>query len=92
MYYTENNMMQDDYFYYKAHQDDIVKNHLGDLVILKDAHVLGYYKDEQEALIDMRRNNHAPGTFMLRQCKPRGMDTMFYRNNRVHFGTAETSD
>ncbi|GHT95339.1 hypothetical protein FACS1894141_3760 [Spirochaetia bacterium] len=81
-------MMQDDYYYYKAHQDAIVKDHLGDLVVIKDAQVVGYYKEYEEAFREAKKRNLAPGSFMLKQCKARGTDRVHFYNDGIRYRIA----
>jgi hypothetical protein len=44
-----------DFEYYTAHQPGIVDGHLGEFVVIKDARVLGYYKEEMDALASISR-------------------------------------
>lgn len=76
-------MLVADFEYYTAHQSEIVNGHLGDYVVIKDAKVLGYYKEEMEAFASMKSD--IPGTFMVKKCKPKGEDIETYYNHQVRF-------
>jgi hypothetical protein len=76
-------MLAADFEYYTAHQSEIVDGHLGDFVVIKDAQVLGYYKEEMEAFASMR--SEVPGTFMVKKCKPKGEDIETYIGSHVVF-------
>jgi hypothetical protein len=69
-------MLMDEYFYYKAHQEAIIKNHLGDYVVIKGNRILGYYEKMMEAFRDMAQKNEEPGTYAVRKCKPVGEPDM----------------
>ncbi|MHC6204131.1 hypothetical protein ACYULU_13180 [Breznakiellaceae bacterium SP9] len=76
-------MMQDDFEFYDANQDEIVDGHINEFVIIKNAGVAGYYANEMDAFAVMK--NEVPGTFMVKKCKPKGQDMLVYRTNRVAF-------
>ena len=76
-------MIQDDFEYYIAHQEEIVKDHLGEYVVIKDSMVLGYFKEQENAFESMMGNEL--GTFIVKECKAPGTDITRYYNNRVAF-------
>jgi hypothetical protein len=76
-------MLSTDFEYYTAHQSEIVDGHLGEFVVIKDARVLGYYKDEMAAFASMKAE--VPGTFMVKKCKPQGEDIETYYGSQVVF-------
>jgi hypothetical protein len=76
-------MLVSDFEYYNAHQPEIVDTHIGEFVVIKDARVLGYYKEEMEAFASMKEE--VPGTFMVKKCKPKGEDIETYYNHQVIF-------
>jgi hypothetical protein len=76
-------MLNDDFEYYTAHQDEIVSGHLDEFVVIKDCRVLGYYRQEMAAFDAMK--GHELGTFMVKKCRPRGADIVTYFNNQVRF-------
>ncbi|MDR2797933.1 MAG: hypothetical protein LBB80_06285 [Treponema sp.] len=76
-------MLAVDFEYYTAHQAEIVNGHLGEFIVIKDARVLGYYKDEMTAFTSMK--TEVPGTFMVKKCKPQGKDIETYYGSQVVF-------
>jgi hypothetical protein len=69
--------------FYNTNQDEIVTGHIGEFVVIDNASVAGYYKEEREAFHAMKE--FELGTFMVKKCKPRGKDIITYFNNRVSF-------
>ena len=76
-------MVQDAFEYYTANQSEIVKNHLGEFVVIKGSSVLGYYREESAAFESMKGNEL--GTFIVKKCQEPGTDVVTYYNNRVAF-------
>jgi hypothetical protein len=76
-------MVQDDFEYYATHQEEIVKDHLGEFVIIKDSTVIGYYKEEAKAFEAMKGNELE--TFIVKKCQALGTDVVTYYTNRVIF-------
>jgi hypothetical protein len=76
-------MINDDFQYYTANQEEIVRDHLGEYVVIKDTTVLGYFKEEIEAFESMK--NHELGTFIVKKCQQPGMDCVTFYNSRVTF-------
>jgi hypothetical protein len=79
----ESIMIQQDFEYYTANQDNIVDGHLGEYVVVMDSQVLGYYAKEIEAFIAMKK--HKLGTFIVKKCQLKGTDIVTYFNNQVRF-------
>jgi hypothetical protein len=65
-------MIIQEYFYYTAHQEEIINGHLGDYVVIKNSNVLGYYPGMLEALDAMADQNMELGSFMVHKCRPIG--------------------
>jgi hypothetical protein len=64
--------LMEEYFYFNAHKEEIVKDHLGEYVAIKGTKVLGYYEDWATAFQDMAAREIEAGTFALRKCLPMG--------------------
>jgi hypothetical protein len=69
-------MNKDSYFYYTAHQEDIIKNHLDDFVVIQGNKVRGYYKTCLEGLSAMADRKAKLGTFIVHKCRPVGESDM----------------
>ena len=76
-------MLKDDFEYYTANQAEIIKEHLGEYVVVKNSKVIGYFKEEAAAFKAMKDNEL--GTFLVKKCQEPGTDTVTYYNNRVAF-------
>jgi hypothetical protein len=76
-------MIEDEFTFYEAHQNEIVKEHLDDFVVIKGQRVLGYYKAEDDAFDSM--TGEELGTFMVKKCRLPGTDIIGYFNNAVAF-------
>jgi hypothetical protein len=76
-------MIQDDFEYYMSHQEEIVKDHLGEFVVIKDSSIIGYFKEEAKAFESMKGNELE--TFIVKKCQEPGTDVVTYYNNRVAF-------
>ena len=76
-------MIKDDFKYYIANQDEIIKDHINDYVVIKNAAVIGYFKEEMDAFRAMK--DHELGTYIVKKCQNPGTDTITYYNNRVSF-------
>ena len=61
--------LQDEFEYYLAHQDELVKKYNGKFVAIKGHSVLGAYNSELEA-IKKTAKEHALGTFLVQKCEP----------------------
>jgi hypothetical protein len=64
--------LMQEYFYFKAHKEEIVKDHLGEYVAIKGTSVLGYFKDWSAVFNDMAARKIEAGTFAVRKCLPMG--------------------
>ncbi|MDR0731560.1 MAG: hypothetical protein LBF63_07820 [Treponema sp.] len=76
-------MIEDDFTFYEAHQNEIVKGHLNEFVVIKDQKVRGYYRAEEDAFDSMI--GEKLGTFMVKKCQLPGTDVVNYFNNTVAF-------
>jgi len=76
-------MINDEFTFYDANQDAIVKGHLDEFVVIKDRQVRGYYESEDAAFDSMK--GEELGTFMVKRCKEPGTDIIEYFNNAVTF-------
>jgi hypothetical protein len=62
--------LMEEYFYFNAHKEEIVKDHLGEYVAIKGTKVLGYFNGMMEALNSTVE--HQAGTVAVRKCLPVG--------------------
>jgi hypothetical protein len=64
--------LEQEFKYYREHQDELVAKYNGKAVAIKDCKVLGAYNDELEAVTETMKE-HALGTFFVMKCLP-GLD------------------
>ncbi len=55
--------------YFIQHQDELMEQHRGKVVVIQEDRVIGIYNSELEALRDTSRH-HPCGTFMVQRCEP----------------------
>ena len=61
--------LKEEFDYYLAHQDEIVRQYNGQVVAIKGHTVLGAYPTELAAVTEMEKT-HQPGTFLLQRVSP----------------------
>jgi len=62
-------MFQNELAYFIAHQDELVRQHRGKVLVLKDQGVVGVYDTMLSAYLEAQKT-HPLGTFMLQPCEP----------------------
>jgi hypothetical protein len=62
-------MLENEFRYYKDHQDDLVAKFRGKYVVIKDQKVIGVYDSEIDAVIESSKE-HKLGTFLVQKCEP----------------------
>jgi hypothetical protein len=81
-----NPAMLDEFNYFEAHRDEIVKGHLGELAVIKDREVKGYYKTFREAA--KASKDYPLESFLIKEMVPDGYDTVRLYNRSIRFGEA----
>lgn len=61
--------LEKDFKYYLDHQNDLVKEHNGKFIVIKDAKVIGSYDSELKAVKETSKT-HKLGTFLVQKCEP----------------------
>ncbi|MDR0908514.1 MAG: hypothetical protein LBM77_01995 [Spirochaetaceae bacterium] len=64
-------------YYYLANQEEINEGHLGEYVGIYDNHIIGYYKDRFQGVMDMVHKGYERGTFNVSLCRPSGEPEVF---------------
>jgi hypothetical protein len=62
-------MLEKEFQFFKEHQNELVKKHLGKILAIVGDRVLGAYASYAEAYTETVKT-HKPGTFMLQECIP----------------------
>ena len=61
--------LQKELEFFKAHQEELVRQHEGKFLVIKDQVVQGVYDTELEAYTDAQ-NKFELGTFLIQRCLP----------------------
>jgi hypothetical protein len=73
------------YKWFDTNRDTIIKNHAGDLVLLKDSAVIGYFSNDKTALEHAKKAGFIMGDFLIQECIPKDEECMYYHNEAVRF-------
>ena len=63
------NELKEEFAYYLANQDELVKKYNGRYVVIKDKKVIGDYDDQATAVIETQKV-HDLGTFLVQKVEP----------------------
>ena len=61
------NYLQKQLEYFKSHQGELVREHKGKFLVIKDQEVQGVYNTEMEAYTDAKKRFEL-GTFLIQRC------------------------
>jgi len=76
--------LKEEFDYFLAHHDELVKEHNGKFVVIKGQAVLAFYDDEQVAIQETGKK-HKPGTFIVQKVSPGEADYTKTFHSRVAF-------
>jgi len=62
-------MLKKELDYFIAHQNELVKQYNGRVLVIKDEHVIGDYENEADAYFEASKSCK-PGTFLIQKCEP----------------------
>lgn len=66
---------------YKERQNELLKEHNGKLIAVKDGEFMGEYESTIDAFRDMQKRNYKNGEYMIIQCTPgNSAYTAFFAN------------
>lgn len=75
--------MKSDFEWFKQNRDEIIKNHIGERVVIQNKEVKGYFADEEEAIKNMLPT--PAGEYIVQRCLPEDKDVEFYYTGRYAF-------
>jgi hypothetical protein len=78
--------LNEDFQYYLAHQEELVKQYNGKYVAIKGGAVLGAYDTELKAVTESQKV-HALGTFLVQKVEPGNAAYTQTFHSRVAFAT-----
>lgn len=61
--------LEKEFSYYKSHQDELVRQYNGRVIVIVGETVIGDYDTELQALLETKKA-HKPGTFFIQKCGP----------------------
>ena len=76
--------LKNEFIYYLAHQDELVKLYKGNFIVIKNNKVIGVYGSELEAITETAKNNKV-GTFLVQKCEPDAASQYQVYHSRVSF-------
>ena len=77
-------MLENEFKYYLDHQEELLKNYSGKVIVIKGDKILGAYDSEVEALTKTKKE-HEVGTFLIQRCSPGNVDYTETYHSRVSF-------
>ena len=66
---TLRELLEQEFEYYLAHQDELVREHNDKVIVLKGQAVIGVYDSDLEA-VRQTTQEHELGTFLVHRCGP----------------------
>jgi len=82
----EHKNLEEEFHFYIDHQDELVKQYNGRVIVIKNCKVIGDFDSEIEAVTETSKE-HELGTFLVQMCKP-GKESY---TQTFHSGLAFTS-
>ena len=62
-------MLDNEFYYYRANQDKLLKDYNGRFIVISGDKVLGDYGSYLEAYVKTKKEQE-PGTFLIQECTP----------------------
>ena len=78
------NPLEKEFRYYIDHQDDLVKQYNGKVIVIKNCQVIGVYESEIEA-VEKTSKKEEQGTFLVQRCNPGTDNYIQMYHSRVAF-------
>jgi hypothetical protein len=82
--YHENPMLDNEFTYYKDHQDELVERYNGKFIAIVGTEIKGAFDTELDAYLVMKKD-HSVGTFLVQHCLPGTMSYTQTFHSRVVF-------
>lgn len=77
-------MLEAESSYFKAHKAELLEKYRGKFIVIKGNAVLGDGFENRDDALQFALKDHAPGTFMIKECTEEGDQIMRF-NSRVTF-------
>lgn len=76
--------LEKEFKYYLEHQDELVKQYNGRVIVIKDNEILGDFESEIDAIAEISKT-HKIGTFLVQKCTPGEDEYTHTFHSRVAF-------
>lgn len=73
----------DDFKWFEANREAIIKDHIGQSVVIRNAQILGYFPTDRKALDAMK--NEPVGSYIIQRCFPQEQCDFIYYTGRYAF-------
>jgi hypothetical protein len=60
-------MLEREFAYYRKHQPELVRDHLGEYVVIRGDKIIGFYRSEAEAFEETAKE-YEPGSYLIEPC------------------------
>ena len=77
--------------YYIENQNELVKNHNNEIIVVQDGKYIGTFNSKTEAMTEMLKRGYVPGTFMVIMCTPGDEEYTAYFHSNVTFNQVGVS-
>ena len=78
-------MLRQEFEYFIEHQKELVENHNGKFVVIKNQQIIGVFDTELEAVEETSKKEEM-GTFLVQKCEPGDASYTQTFHSRVSFG------
>lgn len=75
-------MLDNEFYFYRANQDKLLKDYNGRYIVIVGDKVLGDYDSYLEAYVKTKKE-HEPGTFLIQECTPGNKAYTVTCHNRI---------
>ena len=75
-------MLDNEFYYYRANQDKLLKDYNGRYIVIVGDKVLGDYDSYLEAYVKTKKD-HEPCTFLIQECTPGNKAYTVTCHNRI---------
>lgn len=75
--------MKSDFDWFKQNREQIIKDHIGERVVIQNKEIKGYFPNENDAINFMKPT--PIGEFIIQRCLPEDKDVEFYFTGRYAF-------
>jgi len=75
-------MLKKEFQYYLDHQEELVEQYNGKIIVIIEKSIVGVYKDKIHAYLDTIKK-HKPGTFLIIECSPGTDSYTYHQRSRI---------